>query len=159
MKKHSIVTILMTALLLLPVPMMNGCASKVGGSDYATSGAQQAYRVEYGTVTSVRPVKIHEGQSGTVVGAVGGGVVGGVLGSMVGGGKGNTLATLGGALAGATVGGAAGNAIGNQDGVEVTVQLDSGTIMTIVQGADMVFTPGQRVKVLSGDGKTRVSHL
>ncbi len=145
-------------ILALTLPVFGGCA-QVGGSDYRTTGAQQAYQVEFGTVVSTRPVKINDGGVDTAVGAVGGGVIGGVVGNMIGAGQGNTLATIGGALLGALAGGGAGRAVGTQDGVEVTVTMDSGKNMVIVQGADLVFASGQRVRVTTGDGKTRVSPM
>lgn len=46
--------------------------------------------------------------------------------------------------------------MGNQTGVEVTVKLDSGRTMAVVQGADISFAPGQRVRVMIGQGTTRV---
>ena len=61
-----------------------------------------------------------------------------------------------GAGAGALLGGAGSQAVGNQTGVEVTVKLDSGRTMAVVQGADISFAPGQRVRVMIGQGTTRV---
>lgn len=147
---------LLAAALIFSVPLV-GCAPMVGGNDYAVSGAQGAYNVEYGTVTSVRMVKINnEGDGKTAIGAVGGGVLGGVLGNLFGAGKGNTLATIIGAGAGAMLGAGASQAVGNQSGVEVTVKLDNGKTLAVVQGADMSFAPGQRVRILRGEGTTRV---
>ena len=143
---------LFLAALLATVPVLGGCAPSVGGNDYAVSGAQGGYDVQYGTVQSVRMVKINNESDGkTAVGALGG-----VLGNMIGGGKGNTLATVIGAGAGALLGGAGSQAVGNQTGVEVTVKLDSGRTMAVVQGADISFAPGQRVRVMIGQGTTRV---
>jgi len=45
-----------------------------------------------------------------------------------------------------------------QKGVEITVKLDSGRLIAITQAADEVFRVGDRVRVLSGGGTTRVSH-
>jgi len=42
--------------------------------------------------------------------------------------------------------------------VEVTVQLDNGQYVSIVQEADEAFRPGDRVRILSGRGATRVTH-
>jgi outer membrane lipoprotein SlyB len=43
-------------------------------------------------------------------------------------------------------------------GVEVTVLLDSGKYMAIVQEANEAFRAGDRVRVLSGRTSTRVTH-
>lgn len=132
---------------------LGGCAPRVGGSDYDSSTVRTAQNVAYGTVADVRVVRIND-DSGTneAIGTVGGGVVGGVLGSMIGGGHGRTLATVGGAVVGAAAGYAGGKAIGTQDGYEITVNFDSGGSTVITQGADIQFSPGQRVKVISGGG-------
>ncbi|MHB1437898.1 MAG: outer membrane lipoprotein, partial [Thiobacillus sp.] len=45
-----------------------------------------------------------------------------------------------------------------QKGVEITVKLDSGRLLAITQAADEQFRVGDRVRVLSGGGVTRVSH-
>jgi len=64
-------------------------------------------------------------------------------------------------VAGAVGGGLAGNAIGrggNTAGVEVGVLLDSGRRMAVVQpGTSNDFRPGDRVRVSSGGGTTRVT--
>lgn len=146
------------ALLVLVCLTFAGCAPKLGGSDYGVSGAQAGYRIEYGVVQTVRTVAINndESSSGGALSTLGGAAVGGVLGNMVGGGDGRTLATIGGALAGAALGNVGHSALTNQQGVEVVVMLDNGSTMAVVQGADMIFRPGQRVRVQIGQGTTRV---
>jgi outer membrane lipoprotein SlyB len=87
-----------------------------------------------------------------------GGVIGGIAGSNVGQGKGSTV----GAVLGAVLGGVAGQAIEEKstkkDGLEITIKLDSGKIIAVTQEADDQFRVGERVRVLSGNGVTRVSH-
>lgn len=149
-------TLLMTALLALPLAF-GGCAPRVGGSDYDASRTRTAQSVNYGVVQSVRVVHIEDdSNTGAALGTVGGGVAGGVLGSLIGGGKGRTLATVAGAALGAGAGYAGGKAMSGQQGYEIQVRLDSGDIIVVTQGTDISFTPGQRVKVLSGGGTTRV---
>jgi outer membrane lipoprotein SlyB len=62
---------------------------------------------------------------------------------------------------GAVAGGVAGNVLENKatakDAYEITVRLDSGELRAIVQEADVTFTPGQRVRLLSSGGVTRVT--
>jgi len=48
--------------------------------------------------------------------------------------------------------------ISKKDGVEITVKLDNGNLVAIVQEADEEFHPGERVRILSGNGSSRVSH-
>jgi len=79
-----------------------------------------------------------------------------VLGSTVGKGKGSTLAALGGAALGAVGGAVAEEKLTQKTGLEITVQLDSGSILAVVQEADVMFSVGERVRVLTGGGTTRV---
>jgi outer membrane lipoprotein SlyB len=109
-----------------------------------------------GVVESVRAVNI-EGTK-TPVGAGAGAVVGGVAGSTVGGGRGSIVGATVGAVLGGLGGAAAEEAVTRQSGVEITVKLDSGHLLAITQAADEEFRIGDRVRVLSGGGTTRVSH-
>jgi outer membrane lipoprotein SlyB len=45
-----------------------------------------------------------------------------------------------------------------QQGLQITVRLDSGRTIAVTQAADEAFRPGDRVRVLSGGGVTRVQH-
>jgi outer membrane lipoprotein SlyB len=136
--------------------LIGGCASTTSGSVYSSGQARQEQTVRMGVVESVRQVSIEGSKSG--VGAVAGGVVGGVAGSNVGGGKGSTI----GSVLGAVAGGVAGNMIEQgatkKQGLEITVKLDNGELRAITQDADELFKPGERVRLLSGSGVTRVSH-
>jgi outer membrane lipoprotein SlyB len=143
--------------LLLPLSA-GGCAPKVGGSDYDASGVRTAQSVTYGTVQSVRVVRIHEdSDTSKTLATAGGAVAGGVLGSLIGGGSGRTVGAVGGALLGAAAGYGGSQVLTAQDGFEIMVKLDNGSTIAVTQGTDMEFTPGQRVKVLSGGGATRVT--
>lgn len=149
-------TLLILCLFLIAsAGLLTSCASSRSGQVYSRDQARQEMRVNYGTVQSVRAVQIEGTKSG--VGAVGGGVTGGVLGSMVGGGSGRLLGTVVGALGGAAGGALAEEAYTTKQGVEVTVELDTGEIVTVVQEADIQFSAGERVRVLrANDGSSRV---
>jgi len=45
----------------------------------------------------------------------------------------------------------------NKDGLEITVKLYSSRMIAVTQEADEQFRVGERVRVLSGGGATRVS--
>ncbi|MEW5973425.1 MAG: glycine zipper 2TM domain-containing protein [Pseudomonadota bacterium] len=144
--------------LLAAVVALAGCASSLSGASYSRDQARVAQEVEYGRVEAVRVVAIEGTKSniGTGAGAIAGGVAGAGIGS------GSTTRTVG-ALAGAIIGGMAGAAaeegITRQDGLEITVRLDSGRTIAVVQAADVQFRPGDRVRVLYGrDGTTRVTY-
>ena len=109
-----------------------------------------------GVVESVRTVTIEPRQSG--VGAATGGIVGGIAGSNIGGGRGSIIGSVLGAVAGGLAGQAAEGAVMRKQGIEVTVKLDNGELRAVTQEADENFRPGERVRLLSGNGVTRVTH-
>jgi outer membrane lipoprotein SlyB len=142
--------------LLAALTLLAGCASSRSGEVYSRDQARRTQTVQMGTVESVRTVQIEGTKS--PVGTVAGGVAGGVLGSTIGGGRGSTLAALGGAALGAVGGTVAEERLTRKDGLEITVRLDSGSILAVVQEADVPFSVGERVRILTGpDGTTRVS--
>ena len=69
-----------------------GCANEsMSGDVYSSSQAKQVQTVTYGTLVSVRPVKIQGGEGSNAMGMIGGAVIGGLLGNTVGGGTGRKL--------------------------------------------------------------------
>lgn len=143
-------------LLAAATAALVGCAGGLGGADYSRDQARAAQEVQMGVVESVREVNI-EGTK-TPIGAGAGAVVGGVAGSTVGGGRGSIVGATVGAVLGGLGGAATEEAVTRQKGVEITVRLDSGRMLAITQAADEQFRVGDRVRVLSGGGTTRVSH-
>ncbi len=141
----------------LSLSTLAGCASNSGSNDYSQGQARTVQEVSMGTVTEVRPVTINGSQS-PMVGTVGGAVVGGLAGSEVGGGKGSIVGSVLGAVLGGMGGSAIEQKVTSQNGVRITVQLDSGRMIAVTQGTDQIFNVGDRVQVLSGNGVTRVTH-
>lgn len=145
------------AVCMLALAMLSAGCTNYSGNTYSGNQVRSAQTVQYGTVVSVQPVTLEEDRP-AVLGTVGGGVVGGVLGNMVGGGRGKTLATIAGAALGAAGGYAGEKALTKQNGLEITVELENGQQLSIVQAADQQFSPGERVRVLRGsDGSARVT--
>jgi len=136
--------------------LLAGCPAGLGGKDYSRDQARTVQEVQMGVVESVREVNIEGTKS--PVGAGAGAVVGGVAGSTVGGGSGRIITTTVGALLGGLGGAAAEEVVTRQTGLEITVKLDSGRMIAITQAADEEFKVGERVRVLSGGGTTRVTH-
>ena len=135
---------------------LTGCAQSRSGNVYSRDHARQVQIVETGIVESVKEVLI-EGTK-TPIGTAAGGVAGGVLGSTVGGGSGKTVAVVIGALAGAAVGTMAEEGITRKQALEIVVRKDTGQTIVVVQEADVIIVPGDRVRIISaGDGTTRVS--
>ena len=135
--------------------LLAGCITHESGNVYGKHEAGREQTVRMATVDSVRAVQLEGSQSG--IGAGAGGAVGGITASQVGHGAGSSVA----AVLGAVAGGVAGNVIENKatskNALEITVKLDSGEMRAIVQEADQQFSPGQRVRLLSSGGVTRVT--
>ena len=81
-----------------------------------------------------------------------------MAGSTVGGGSGQVAGAIGGALLGGIIGQNVEQQANQKNGMEITVLLDSGKYISVVQGADEPFQAGDRVRILSGPGGTRVTH-
>lgn len=145
---------------LLAIGLLSGliaaCASSNSGSVYSRDEARKVQTVKTGIVESVRQVKLEGTKS--PVGTIAGGAVGGIAGSSIGHGKGSAIAAVVGAVAGGLAGSAAEEAITRKDGVEITVKLDGGGLIAIVQEADEVFKAGEKVRILESGGESRVSH-
>lgn len=144
-------------LLLSAMTALSGCASNLSGDSYSRSEARRAQTVEYGEIVSLRPVQI-EGTK-TPVGAGAGAVVGGIGGSTLGGGKGSTIMAVIGAVAGGMAGAAVEEGVTRSQGVEITVKLDSGRTVAIVQGLSPheKFAVGDQIRVLTTGGTSRVA--
>lgn len=145
-----------TAVLVIAVAALAGCAQGLGGGAYTRDEARREQNVRLGVVESVRPVQIEGTRSG--IGPAAGAVVGGVAGSTVGGGRGSTVAAVIGAVAGGVAGQAVEEGTTRKNGVEVTVKLNSGALVAIVQEADETFRAGDRVRILSDGRTSRVTH-
>ncbi len=137
------------------VTALAGCATSKSGDVYSRDEALREQSVRLATVESVRPVTIQGTRSG--IGAAAGGVVGGVAGSSVGHGKGSTIAGVLGAVGGGVAGQALEEGTTRRRGVEITVRLQSGELRAIVQEETDKFVAGQKVRLLTSGGVTRVS--
>ena len=132
---------------------LTGCGSEFSGNRYEQSQVGEVSQTTSGVVISLRRVELKPDTSiaGTALGAAGGAL----LGSMIGGGKQKLLT----GAAGAVAGGVAGNAIATrtEDGIEYTVKLDNGAVVTIAQGASPAISVGQKVYIVhSQKGRSRV---
>ncbi len=149
MNKLFITTVLFLSLVI------SGCASSLSGSAYNRDQARGEMSVRLGVVESIRQVSIEGTKS--PVGGLAGSVVGGVAGSNLGRGSGSTVGAIFGAVAGGLAGSAIEEGVTRQTGLEITVRLESGQLIAVTQAADEEFRVGERVRVLSGRGATRVS--
>lgn len=146
------------ALLLVTCCLALGaCASQTGGS-FTSDQTRSAQTVTMGEIIQLDAAFIDNNATG--LGTLGGAVVGGVAGSTIGGGRGRVLSTLGGAVIGGLVGTGIERGISSRDAIDVTVRLDNGQVLSIVQELgpeERSFAIGDRVRVLRGaDGSARV---
>ena len=74
------------------------------------------------------------------------------------GGRGSAIAAVVAGVAGGLIGNKVENAATKKQGLEITVQLDSGNIISVVQQAEENFQAGDRVRLLTSKGVARVSH-
>ncbi|MGD8378964.1 MAG: glycine zipper 2TM domain-containing protein [Gammaproteobacteria bacterium] len=153
MKRQINVTMTLAALFFLA-----GCASGLSGETYSRGEAGTAQRVEYGTVISLRPVRIEGTKSN--IGAGAGAVAGGIAGSTVGGGKGSSVAAVIGAVAGGLLGAATEEGMTRTDGVDIGLKMEDGREISVVQelSQNEVFRVGDKVRVLFTGRKVRVAH-
>ena len=150
MNKTKLIGITLLSLILA------ACASSNSGGVYSREEARKVQTVRMGVVESVRSVKL-EGTK-TPIGTVAGAAVGGVAGNSIGKGDDNIIGAVIGAVVGGLAGAAIEEGITRKDAFEITVKLDNGTLIAIVQEADEQFKAGDKVRLIDSGGATRVSH-
>lgn len=139
------------------VLFLSGCAAGLGSRDYPRAQARTVQTVQMGVVEHVREVLIEGTKSG--IGATAGAAAGGIAGREAGHSPvGRAIGGIAGAVAGGVAGAAIEEGVTRQKGLEITVRLDDGRTIAVVQAADEAFKVGERVRVLSGSGTTRVAH-
>jgi outer membrane lipoprotein SlyB len=150
----------MKATQLLAVGLLSlclgACASSNSGSVYSRDDARKVQTVKTGIVESVRQVKL-EGTK-TPIGTVAGGAIGGIAGGSVGHGSGSAIVAVIGAVIGGIAGSAAEEDITRKDALEITVKIDGGALVAVVQEADEPFKAGDKVRLIENGETTRVSH-
>ena len=151
----TIIRKLALASVLASTALLAGCPASTSGGAYTRDQARTPQEVQLGVVESVREVQI-EGTK-TPIGPAAGAIVGGVAGSSLGKGRGSTIGAVAGAVAGGLAGAAIEEGVTRKKGLEITVKLDNGRLLAITQDADETFRPGERIRVLTGGGVTRVT--
>lgn len=136
--------------------LVTACATSNSGSVYSRDDARRVQTVKTGMVESVRQVKLEGTKS--QIGTVAGGAVGGIAGSSIGHDKGSAVGAIIGAVVGGIAGAAAEEGFTRKDALEITVKLDGGGLVAIVQEADDTFKAGEKVRLIESGGTTRVSH-
>lgn len=146
------------AIVLAAVALAAGCAAPQSGNVYSRAEVRRAWNVGFGEVVAIDQVTIEGRRS--AIGQVGGGFIGYEVGRSIGGGSGSEIAGAAGAVAGAIAGEAVEEQATRQRGLQITVDLDGGRTLMVVQAADQAFAVGERVRVFTrGDGAARVARL
>lgn len=137
----------------------SGCTTSRSSNIYTEGQAMKAEDVEEGIVENVEPATIRK--DGTIIGSAGGGILGGIAGSAAGGGKGKELFAVAGVIIGGLLGHFLEQGITDRDALKIVVKLNSGEKLVIVQEADVLFAPGERVNIFSSrmDNTKRVSKI
>jgi len=149
-----------TSIVVVALALFAGACAPLPPAGTPVYAPVQAYRpqtVEMGYVEALRPVRIGGSRSGA--GAATGAFVGGVGGSFVGGSwEANVIGMIVGSILGAVAGAAVEEGTTARDGYEVSVRLDNGGLVVVVQDAAIdAFKPGNRVRVMSDGLSARVA--
>jgi outer membrane lipoprotein SlyB len=140
-------------LLLVAALLFSSC----GGKQYADGDLRDVEAVRPGRVADVAEVLVKEEKS--LAPAVAGGVIGGMLGSCFGMGTGREIFALAGVAAGVYLGHGSDATYRFYPAVQLTVELDGGRTIMVVQGDTEYFVRGDRVRVVGlGDGRAVVQH-
>ncbi len=138
------------ALAALAAAALTGCANQgMSSQTFPTTGTQSVWNVEYGEVVDVRPVTV-EGEI-SLLGLLVGSVVGSAIGAEV---SDSHNAEAVGAIVGAAAGAAIEHAATSMNAQQITVDLDGGSTVAIVQDDEDRFQSGDRVRVLTANVAT-----
>jgi len=145
---------------------LTGCVQNSPNS-YGTYDIQRAVHTETGTVTAARSVQIATRDTG--FGAALGAVAGGIAGSQIGPSSyshnghrhrytsaGSALGALGGAIVGGLIGAAIERDVSKITAAEYVVQMDDGSIVTIVQGKQPIAAGHRVILQTTSDGSGRI---
>ncbi len=146
-------------MIVLSLFALGGCTSpNPYGDAYGSADTRKVQQVYYGTVVKAEPVTIDASTQANAIGTVAGAAIGGILGSGVGGGSGSDIAAIGGGLLGGYLGSKTAEETAKRNGVNLTIRLEDGKIIAIVQEANpnMIFQPGQAVQINMYGSEARV---
>jgi outer membrane lipoprotein SlyB len=137
-------------LLCIALLFVMGCGHQQAGTVYSRGAVGQAQTVEEGEVILVRQVKIEGSRSG--IGTIAGGYLGykggKALSRNIGSSSGSSATKVAGAVGGAVGGRAVERKATEKTGLEVTVRLENGRVISVVQPSGEQFDIGDKVRVL-----------
>lgn len=124
-------------------------------ASYSRGELQRAGTVETGQIVSMEDVPVSGTSSG--IGQVGGGVVGGVAGSAIGSGRWSIITAVVGAVGGAFAGDAVERGVTSGTATRFYVRKEDGSVINVVQTNEAQLRVGDRVMMIEGGGKLRLS--
>ena len=142
--------IIATALISTSL-IITGCTTPDSANVYSKSEMRRPAKVRSGVIEQIRPVKMEDAMG---VGVVSGAAIGGIAaGSSIGRGNGSLIAGIAGALLGGILGDKIERGVVRKEALEITVRMQNGERLVIVEDADIALHAGQSVDVID-DGKT-----
>ena len=119
------------------------------------SDAQKQQYVVFGTVRDISMVTIEGDRE---VGAAAGAAIGAAVGKNTTDSEPESdIATVVGGLVGSAIGSEIGSAVTKKDGVELLIETESGTFVSIIQEVgNFSYNTGQKVRIIKRNGKSRV---
>ncbi len=137
-------------LLPLLVILTTSCARQISTDVYSSRQVGEVAATYSGIIKNIRPVTVENGENleDNSLGMIGGGVAGGAVGDAIG--HGSFFGKAVGAVCGALTGALVEKKMKRQIALEYIVQIEDGSLMTIVQGQDQSLYIGQNVYVLVG---------
>ncbi len=119
------------------------------------SDAQKQQYVVFGTIRDISMVTIEGDRE---VGAAAGAAIGAAVGKNTTDSEPESdIAAVVGGLVGSAIGSEIGSAITKKDGVELLIETESGSFVSIIQeSGSFSYTTGQKVRIIKRNGKSRV---
>lgn len=136
------------------VGALSACGPSQSAS-YSRGELQRAGTVEAGQIVAMEDVPV-DGTS-TGIGRLGGGVIGGVTGSAIGSGRASIITAVIGAVGGAFAGDAVERGMTSGTATRFHVRRDDGSVINVVQTNEARLQVGDRVLMLEGGGKLRLT--
>jgi outer membrane lipoprotein SlyB len=139
-----------TFLLAAVSTVLAACMPNISSDQVQAGNANQVTQTVAGRIISMQATTV-TGNEDNKVGMLGGAAIGGIAGSALGGGtRMNMLGAVGGAMLGGMVGNAIEGKLTTQQGMQYTIKMPTGNLLTVVQGVSPVYSMGQCVLLVEG---------
>ena len=143
-------------LLIALIFVISSCVNNSLQPDIVSrSDAQKQQYVVFGTIRDVSRVTIEGDRE---VGAAAGAAIGAVVGKNTTDSEPESdIAAVVGGLVGSAIGSGIGSAVTKKDGVELLIETESGSFISIIQEvSNFSYISGQKVRIIKRNGKSRV---